>query len=102
MTTYAINLYPNPTTSIVTVSFEVGDFIQLEIVDISGKVLQAQKIKATDSSKIIFLENYATRGYVVRLSGNRKTENRKAWGIPFKPYKFPKGKALNFTFENKS
>lgn len=72
-----IQLYPNPTADLVTLSFAQSAFTQLQVIDINGRVLQESKLNATESSKQVSLGIYPLGTYIIKLSGNEKTESRR-------------------------
>ncbi|WP_293298731.1 T9SS type A sorting domain-containing protein [Pedobacter sp. UBA4863] len=71
------NLYPNPTVNQLTVAFEVAKFSQLELVDLSGKVLQRIAIKVNESCKQVSLGGYPAGMYIVALSGKGQYQSRR-------------------------
>lgn len=78
LSTFNLQLFPNPTTAFVTLSFVAGTFTQLQVIDLNGRVLQQHKLNATESSKQVSLGTYPAGIYLFKLIGNTKTENRKA------------------------
>lgn len=77
LSTFNLQLFPNPTTAFVTLSFAAGTFNQLQVIDLNGKVLQQHKLNGTESNKQVSLGTYPAGIYLFKLIGNTKTENRK-------------------------
>lgn len=75
--TYNIQLFPNPTTDIMTTSFISGTFSQLEVVDFTGKVFQKIGITEKQTEATISLAGYPTGIYLVKLSGKGLVESKK-------------------------
>ncbi|WP_410221398.1 T9SS type A sorting domain-containing protein [Pedobacter sp.] len=72
----AFNLYPNPTADKVTVGLS-GNYHALSVSDISGKVLQAHRLDATQGEVVLNLSKYPSGIYFINLTGNNGTETRK-------------------------
>ncbi|WP_410221555.1 choice-of-anchor Q domain-containing protein [Pedobacter sp.] len=70
-------VYPNPTTDWVTVSFTSGYFSMLQIIDVTGKVLQQWSVNNKEDSKILSLGRYQAGTYIIRLSGKGINETQK-------------------------
>ncbi len=74
-----VNIYPNPTSSDLTVDFSKTDFdgeIKLELRDIQGKVVYNSTVFST-SSVLIDLEKFDKGMYFLYINSNNKTSNRK-------------------------
>jgi hypothetical protein len=72
-THYEIQLFPNPTTSDLTISLEGNDFVDIIILDIQGKVL-SQHLGLFDQDRIN-LSGYFAGTYFVKImtqEGNRE------------------------------
>ncbi len=72
-----IQLYPNPTTDYLSISFGAGTFTQLQVIDLQGKVLQQYQLNAQENNKHLSLGNYPAGIYIIKLHGNAITESRK-------------------------
>jgi len=71
-----LNLFPNPTTDLITVTFTAGTYHQLQVIDVNGKVLQRMAINPTESSKQLLLGTYPVATYLIKLSGHQTTATK--------------------------
>ncbi len=71
----AIELYPNPTTGMLTVEFQnpVSGWYTIEIVDITGKVIISEKTRINTSLKktVFDLTKYSEGLYMVKITGEK-------------------------------
>ena len=72
-----LQVYPNPTDNVVNISFEAGQFANIELINSNGKVLQSIALNNTDSSKTLTIADYPNGIYIVKLSGKAYTESKK-------------------------
>lgn len=71
------NLYPNPTTDKLTITFEQSKYNKLELINLNGKLLQQVDLNPIESNKEIYLSTYPNGVYLLKLSGNGKAESKK-------------------------
>jgi hypothetical protein len=66
----AVSVFPNPTSSILNVEFELGleKEIQVELVDLSGTLVQNQRLGQSQKNLILDLENLSNGVYFLRLT----------------------------------
>jgi len=72
---YSVKVYPNPVQDMFTVSIGegIGEYMDWELLDISGKLLQTDKVWVTkgNSTLTISMEGYSKGIYMLRLrAGN--------------------------------
>jgi len=72
-----IQLYPNPTDDLVTLSFSAATFNQLQVIDLNGRILQKIGIGDRENTKVISLSSYQAGIYVVKFIGSETVELRK-------------------------
>ncbi len=72
-----IQLYPNPTDDLVTLSFSAATFNQLQVIDLNGRILQKIGIGDRENTKVISLGSYQAGIYVVKFIGSETVELRK-------------------------
>jgi hypothetical protein len=65
-------IYPNPSSGLITVSFEAGAYQKLELIDLSGRVLISKSILKQNSEANLDLTSLATGIYSIKLSGEGK------------------------------
>jgi hypothetical protein len=70
-----IQVYPNPTHNLVTLSFAPASINEYQVLDVSGKILQRGTIHAQESSKTLSLGNYPSGVYLIKLKGNTLNES---------------------------
>ncbi|WP_162796115.1 T9SS type A sorting domain-containing protein [Pedobacter nanyangensis] len=71
-------IYPNPAVSgKVSVSLTGQSYQKLELLNLSGQILQSQKISAADSEKIVDISNYPSGVYLMKLTGKGKSTIKK-------------------------
>lgn len=64
-------LFPNPTTSNVTVSFAPGTYNTLNLTDVSGKILQTIAVGKVDKGTKLNLSQYVPGIYMLKLEGEK-------------------------------
>jgi hypothetical protein len=69
--TTAVNIYPNPTTNLVNVKFDVDKFETIEVLDLSGKLIFKKMINKTDSDIALDLMSEPSSIYLIKLSGKK-------------------------------
>lgn len=72
----SIQIYPNPTTDLITISFktELINNCQITIYDFLGRILIEKTAKNSDTSMDISLNNYAQGNYILKII-DEKTAN---------------------------
>lgn len=77
LSAFGLQLFPNPTDDAVNVSFGSKKHSALTVMDFNGKVLQKVKIKPTETSLKVSLDNYPTGTYLFQLNGSEGTASGK-------------------------
>jgi hypothetical protein len=81
LTKLDVNVYPNPATNEASISFTMKEsaMLNLEVVDLNGKVMYAQKQQVNKGFNAIHFstENFANGFYVIKLSGGNYTAAEK-------------------------
>ncbi|WP_461486586.1 T9SS type A sorting domain-containing protein, partial [Pedobacter sp.] len=72
-----IQVFPNPTTNKVTISFRPNVYQVLQLFDLNGKTISTIQIHKQDNQKEISLENYPAGVYLLKLIGNDGSETMK-------------------------
>jgi hypothetical protein len=62
-------IYPNPSTSLVSVNFDVSTYNKVELIDLSGKILITKTIGKQDNTINLDMSDIAAGTYNVRLIG---------------------------------
>lgn len=64
----SMNVFPNPTQDVVNINIvnNLKD-LQLELFDMSGKLLQARKVGAAESNVQVSMMEYARANYLLRI-----------------------------------
>jgi len=70
----SLQVYPNPTTDLFTVTFEEGIYHKIELIDMLGKVLQSCQISNKLSSYQLALGKYPAGTYLLKLSSANKEQ----------------------------
>ncbi|NOY49303.1 MAG: T9SS type A sorting domain-containing protein [Chlorobi bacterium] len=74
------NLYPNPATNIVNVSFNNNDNsgLNIELIDLSGKVVFSEKVNvsAYDKNTNINVSDFKSGLYILKISNNKSFDSR--------------------------
>ncbi|RWU05611.1 choice-of-anchor Q domain-containing protein [Pedobacter chitinilyticus] len=63
-------LYPNPVIEKAKVFFDEGKYKNIMLLDISGRVLQRQKINPTETEKVIAMDSIPKGTYLLKLQGD--------------------------------
>jgi len=68
----AINVYPNPVTDQVSISFDelTVSEVNLQVIDVLGTVVYSQKISSVKNVETIDLETLTTGVYFIQLNAN--------------------------------
>lgn len=74
VSSFGFHFYPNPITDVVHLTFDEGIFKQIEVVDISGKVLQKINLNSIENTKTINLIAYPAGTYLLKLSSDAFTK----------------------------
>ena len=69
LSTFSIQLYPNPTKDKATVTFEAAKYVSLVLSGIDGKALKAVQLNSQQDKLEIDLSAYPTGIYFIRLVG---------------------------------
>lgn len=69
-----INIYPNPTNSLVFVDFMNLTNVKIEILDLNGKILTS---KSTSNSTNIDLSNLSSGSYLIKINSTEGTKTMK-------------------------
>jgi hypothetical protein len=67
-----IQVYPNPATSIVTISVTDVDSYNLSVTDLTGKIVMTKSLNGIQNT--IDISNLATGAYFFNLSSGEKNE----------------------------
>jgi len=74
LSAFSLNLFPNPSSNQVNVTFTSGRYIKLEVVDLNGRILQQMALSPAQSSQSILLGTYPAATYFIRLTGKGYAE----------------------------
>jgi len=66
---FAFDIHPNPSTGIFNYTFYGNEQLTIEVVDLNGKVVLRQNLKAHESKGSIDLTGYANGLYAVTITG---------------------------------
>jgi|GEM_PF-5211613 len=77
LTNSNVEVYPNPTADLATITFPTGLYEHFELLDINGRILQKQTVNKSTSNINISLILYPKGIYLLKLSGNAKQEVKK-------------------------
>lgn len=70
LTDNKVEVYPNPTQDIVNVAFVAGVYNQIQLIDISGKILKQISLGSSTTQTTISLNNLASGTYLLKFNGN--------------------------------
>ncbi len=70
LTDNKVEVYPNPTQDIVNVAFVAGVYNQIQLIDISGKILRQISLGSSTTQTTISLSNLASGTYLLKFNGN--------------------------------
>lgn len=70
LTDNKVEIYPNPTQDIINVVFVAGVYHQIQLIDISGKILKQISLDSSITQTTISLNNVASGTYLLKLNGN--------------------------------
>lgn len=71
-------LYPNPASSVVTISVAMEGQVEMNLVDMNGRVVYTQALKQSDNKTIsVDVSTLAKGAYFVRIVGEQATAVRK-------------------------
>lgn len=71
------NLYPNPASELITVTFDPNTFTKLELRDMLGRKLLEQKLSPEETSVDLPVKHYRRGTYLITLSGNNINTTKK-------------------------
>jgi hypothetical protein len=69
--TAGIDIYPNPSASIVHIHFEAGAYQQVDLVDMNGRVIHSKKIADEDDQVNFDLTSLPDGVYLVKATGTQ-------------------------------
>lgn len=72
-----IKVYPNPVKNAVRIEFSANTYHQLELTDVSGKLLKYMPLNTIDVEKRIDMSNLTSGFYFIKLTGKGGVESRK-------------------------
>ena len=75
----AMNVYPNPATDAINVSFEaVNADYSVDVLDIQGRVIASQAVNNVNGTQVVSFatENMAKGNYIVRIASNGFTTTK--------------------------
>ena len=75
----AMNVYPNPATDAINVSFEAANAdYSLDVLDIQGRVIASQVVNNVNGTQVVSFatENMAKGNYIVRIASNGFTTTK--------------------------
>jgi len=72
-----VQLYPNPTSTEVSVTFEKGVYRKLILTDLLGRELEVIAIKPDSYKEVLSLRKYPEAIYLIRLDGPSQTRVEK-------------------------
>ena len=77
MTAQNVQVYPNPATDVVNISFENTNDTYVSIMDLQGRVLGTQVASGANGTQVISFstEGFAKGTYVVSVKANGLTSN---------------------------
>ncbi len=67
MKDYSLNVYPNPATNMLTIEWQGGVYVNIEIFDILGR--RVDYFRATGGRKYLDISNWREGVYVVQIGG---------------------------------
>ena len=72
-----VQVYPNPATDVVNVSFENTNDTYISVMDLQGRVLSTQKASGANGTQVVSIstEGFAQGTYVVSVQSNGLTSN---------------------------
>ena len=76
LTDNKVEIYPNPTQDIVNVAFAPGVYNQIQLIDISGKILKQISLDSSTTQTTISLSNVASGTYLLKFNGNKPLVKR--------------------------
>jgi hypothetical protein len=72
-----IQLYPNPVKDWLTINFAANSYTQLQVFDLSGKLLYETALQPQNQSHQVNIVHYPKGTYVVTLKGNNQQQSQK-------------------------
>ncbi len=75
----AMNVYPNPATDAINVSFEAANAdYSVDVLDIQGRVIASQAVNNVNGTQVVSFatENMAKGNYIVRIASNGFTTTK--------------------------
>ena len=72
-----VQVYPNPATDVVNVSFENTNDTYVSVMDLQGRVLSTQMASGANGTQVVSIstEGFAQGTYVVSVQSNGLTSN---------------------------
>lgn len=75
-TSFEFNVYPNPTTDVLNVSFDMNDATVLNVMDINGRTIMSKDIKGMDNMVSVPVSNLASGTYFISISNKDVTHTK--------------------------
>ena len=75
----AMNVYPNPASDAINVSFEAANAdYSVDVLDIQGRVIASQVVNNVNGTQVVSFatENMAKGNYIVRIASNGFTTTK--------------------------
>ncbi|WP_051291139.1 putative Ig domain-containing protein [Pedobacter glucosidilyticus] len=67
----SFNIYPNPSSDIVNITFNAGKFTIMALMDMNGKVILKKALTAPATEILLDLRDLAPASYLIQFSGNQ-------------------------------
>ncbi len=75
-TAFEFNVFPNPTTDVLNVSFDMNDASVLNVLDINGKIVMSKDIKGMDNMVNVPVSTLAAGTYFISISNKDVTHTK--------------------------
>ncbi|MGZ5283256.1 MAG: LamG-like jellyroll fold domain-containing protein [Bacteroidia bacterium] len=71
------SFYPNPTNSSLNVSLNITSAAQLQILDVTGRIVYAAKVKPTEQQLALDMSGYMPGVYFIQLNAGQRSYTQK-------------------------
>ncbi|HYD21897.1 MAG TPA: T9SS type A sorting domain-containing protein [Flavipsychrobacter sp.] len=71
------NVYPNPTTGIVKIDLPLAEQVELEISDLTGRVIERRTVAGATQQVVVDLSSYVNGIYLLKLDADGSIYNSK-------------------------